>query len=169
MIALLLAAAAQATIPSTPRLGVAEAQCHAGEHGPELIVTVEGLKDRAGLLRGELYPANDKDFLEDDNVLVSAGKTFRRTIVEPIPADPVRLCIRAPAPGTYSLAVIHARTGKRGFSLLRDGIGFGSNPKLGYGKPKSAAAMVTIGSSPTPTTVVMNYRTGLISFGPLHR
>lgn len=168
MIAPLALVTAQATMPSTPRLGVEEGRCRPGERGPAILVVVEGLKDRAGQIRAEVYPAREGDFLADDNVLLSSGKVFRRAVVDPLPANgPVRLCLRVPAPGTYSLAVVHARTGKRGFSLLHDGIGFGGNPRLGYGKPKAAAASVVVGPSPTPATVVMNYRTGLISFGPL--
>lgn len=170
MIAAPASIAAQATMPSTPRLGVEEGRCGPGERGPAILLAIDGLKDRVGQLRAEVYPARDGDFLADDNVLLSAGKVFRRGILEKLPGSgPVRLCLRVPAPGTYSLAVVHSRTGRRGFSLLHDGIGFGGNPRLGYSKPKAAAARVVVGTSPTPVTVVMNYRTGLISFGPLAR
>ena len=69
--ALLLAGAA---IPSTPDLGKAEGQCRANESGPAFLVDVKGLKDRQGRLKLELYPANDADFLADDNILIASGK-----------------------------------------------------------------------------------------------
>ncbi|WP_176594591.1 DUF2141 domain-containing protein [Sphingobium sp. EM0848] len=160
---------AGAAIPSTPDLGKAEGQCRANENGPAFLVEVLGLKDRAGRLKLELYPANDEDFLADDNILVGAGKTFRR-VEEATPASgPVQLCIRAPGPGTYALSLMHDRDSNRRFSLSIDGIGFPGNPKLGWSKPHAAAAKATVGSGPTRIAIKMNYRRGLFSFGPLEK
>lgn len=165
--ALLLLAAADPGIRSSPELGVAAARCRAEESGPAVIVNVTGLKVRKGRVRAELYPARDGDFLGDDNVLVAAGKTFRRASVEVPASGPVRLCLRVPGPGTYSLAVIHNVDGGHKFSLSRDGAGFGGNPKIGLSKPSAQAASVSVGNGPTETNVVMNYRRGLFSFGPV--
>ncbi len=166
MIPVLLVAAA---IASSPDLGKAEGQCRPGEKGSEFLVEVKGLKDRDGRLKLELYPSNDTDFLADDNVLVGAGKAFRR-VEEAVPASgPVTLCIRAPGPGTYSLSLLHDRNSDRKFSLSIDGIGFAGNPKLGMSKPKAAAASAQVGSGPAHISIVMNYRRGLFSFGPLER
>lgn len=163
---LLLGAAA---IPSTPDLGKAEGQCRADEKGPAYLVDVKGLKDRKGRLKLELYPASDNDFLADDNLLVSAGKSFRRIEVPVPPAGPVQLCIRAPAPGTYALSLLHDRNADRRFALSVDGIGFAGNPKLGWSKPHAAAASAPVGSGPTHITIVVNYRRGLFSFSPLEK
>lgn len=163
LLPLILAAA----IPSTPSLGLAAGQCRPEEPGPAVIITVVGLKDRSGRLKAELYPAQNEDFLADDNVLIGAGKVFRRT-VQAVPAsgDP-HLCLRAPAAGTYALAVMHMRGTGNGFELSRDGIGFAGNPKLRLRKPTAAEAAIRIGSGPTPARIVMNYRRGLFSFGPI--
>ena len=152
---------------STPDLGKAEAQCRPGEGGPAFMVEVAGLKDREGKLKLEVYPANDADFLADDNILINAGKTFRRVEL-PVPADPApKLCVRLPGPGTYAVTVLHDRNADRKFNFTLDGIGFSANPKLGLSKPKSRAVAVSAGGALTPLRVVMNYRTGLLSFGPL--
>lgn len=156
-----------ASLRSTPDLGKAEGQCRPGEDGPALLVEVTGLKDRRGLLKLELYPANDVDFLQDDNILVAAGKVFRRVEVSVPRASPVAMCIRAPAAGTYAVSLLHDRDSDRRFGLSVDGIGFGGNPKLGWSKPKAAAASVRVGSGPTRTRIVLNYRRGLLSFGPI--
>lgn len=158
-----------APLPSSPDLGKAEGQCSVRETGPSLLVEVMGLKDRRGRLKLELYPANDDDFLEDDNILINAGKTFRRVELNVPSSGPVELCIRAPAAGRYSVSLLHDRDANRKFGLSVDGIGFGGNPKLGLSKPKAAAASVLVGDGPTHVRIVMNYRKGLISFGPLER
>ncbi|RXD05897.1 DUF2141 domain-containing protein [Sphingomonas sp. UV9] len=155
--------------PSTPALGTAAARCRLHEPGPALIVDVDGLKDRVGILRAELYPARDGDFLADDNVLVGQGKTFRRAVLAVPATGPVSLCLRVPEPGTYALSVVHARDGGHGFSLLHDGIGFAGNPKLGHSKPHADQASIVVHAGLTTTHVVMNYRNGLFSFGPLKR
>ena len=63
-------------------MGKLVVQRDGSEAEPALIVDVTGLKVRKGRVRAELYPARDGDFLGDDNVLVAAGKTFRRASVE---------------------------------------------------------------------------------------
>jgi uncharacterized protein (DUF2141 family) len=171
LLSALLPVVAFAQVPSSPNLGIAEGRCRPGESGPSLIVNLVGLKDRAGNLKAELYPANDSDFLADDNILINAGKTFRRVVIDVPQSGPVQLCIRAPGPGVYGFTVLHDRDKDRKFNLSRstgDGIGFGGNPKSqGPFKPKIAIAKVTVGNGPTPVTIAMLYRTGILSLGRL--
>lgn len=159
--ALLPLLAAAAPIKSSPDLGKAEGRCRASESGPSFLVHVNGLKDRTGRLKLEVYPANDKDFLADDNDLVAAGKTFRRVEVDvPNTGVPV-LCVRVPSAGRYSVLVLHDRDINRKFGWRVDGIGFASNPKLGLSKPKAASASASAGAGPTRVDIVMNYQRGL--------
>jgi len=168
--ALVPLSAAGAIIPSTPDLGKAEGRCRPGEQGPALLVRIEGLKDHNGNLKLEVYPANDQDFLQDDNILISQGKVFRR-VEQPVGSDnPVQLCVRIPGPGTYAISVLHDRDANRKFGLSVDGIGFSGNPRLGMSKPKAARVSTNVSSSGlSRIAVTMNYRTGLLSFGPLHK
>ena len=77
-----LALLAQVAVASSPSLGVAQGRCRPNEPGPALLVSIHGLRDRQGAIKLEVYPSNDRDFLADDNVLVNAGKIFRR-VYEP--------------------------------------------------------------------------------------
>jgi uncharacterized protein (DUF2141 family) len=157
-------------IRSTPELGKKDAQCREPEYGPAILITVEGLKDRKGNLKSEIYPSNDDDFLEDDNKLVMAGKTFRRIEAPVAQTGPIELCIRIPGPGTYSLILLHDRDSNRKIGLSTDGFGFPTNPKIGLLKrPKSADASIEAGNGLTRVSIIMNYRRGLLSFGPLKR
>lgn len=153
--------AAAAPLPSTPDLGKAEGRCRPGEDGAAFLVDVTGLKDRRGRLKLEVYPANDKDFLADDNKLVAAGKVFRRIEQAVPPTGTPRLCVRVPGPGTYAVVVLHDRDSNRKFGWRVDGIGFAANPRLGLGKPKAARASARAGASPTPLVIVLNYQRGL--------
>jgi uncharacterized protein (DUF2141 family) len=148
-------------------LGRAAGQCRPNETGPAVLVNVSGLKDRKGWLRAELYPADDQDFLQSDKVLVRTGKTFHRVESPLPPSGPVQLCIRAPGPGTFTLSILHDRDMNRKFGFSSDGFGFPGNPALGLGKPKAAAASFVAGKGITELNIRMNYRRGLMSFGPL--
>lgn len=167
MSALLMLLAAY--VPSTPMLGIAEGRCRPNEPGPAFLVNVQGLRDRQGRVKVEVYPSNNQDFLADDNALINAGKTFRRVDV-PLPASgPVQLCIRVPQAGPYSLMVLHDRDSNHRFGISTgDGIGFGGNPRLRLGRPSAAETRVVAGPRVTPINVVINYRRGM-AFRPLGR
>lgn len=159
---------AVAAVPSSPNLGIAEGRCRAGEPGPAFLVNVQGLHDRQGRIKLEVYPSNNQDFLADDNVLINAGKVFRRVDV-PLPASgPVQLCIRVPQAGAYSLMVLHDRDSNHRFGLSGDGIGFGGNPGLRWGRPSAAETRVAAGPGITRIDVVINYRRGM-AYRPLGR
>lgn len=150
-----------------PDYGIADGQCRAHDKAPEVVVNAVGLKDRHGTLRLELYAPVDGEWLKDDRDLVRDGKVFRRTVL-PVPASgAVELCIRAPAAGSWSLALIHDRMARKKFSLSNDGIGFSGNPHLGLSQPKAEAAEVKVGPGVTRLDIRLNYRHGLFSFGPL--
>ncbi len=169
MIALLIAAAVAGAMPEAPvpDYGIAEGQCRAHEPGPAVLVMAEGLKDRTGTLRLELYSPVEGEFLADDRDLVRDGKVFRRAVA-PVPAaGPVELCVRAPHAGHWALALIHDRAGAKKFKLSSDGIGFSANPRLGLSKPKAEAAEIAIGGGVTKIAIRLNYRRGLLSFGPI--
>ena len=82
-------------------------------------------------------------------------------------AGAVTLCIRTPGPGAYTLSLLHDRDSNRKFALSIDGIGFPNNPRLGLSKPKAAALRFQTGPGLTPISIRLNYRRGLLSFGPL--
>lgn len=156
------------SLRSTPDLGVAMGSCRQPEPGPAILIAVEGLKDRKGLLRAELYPPNDEDFLADDNILIEQHKTFARVDQAIPPSGQVSLCIRVPAPGSYTLSLLHDRDSNRKFSMFSDGIGFAGNPRLGWSKPHAANATVVAGAGITHIAITLNYRRGL-SMRPLER
>lgn len=157
----LLMAAAPA-LRSTPDLGKAEGRCRPGEGGPALLVEAVGLKDRSGKLKLEVYPSNDADFLADDNILVAAGKTFRRVEIDTPDSGAAVLCVRIPGPGSYSVSLLHDRDNNRKFGWKIDGIGFSGNPKLGWSKPKAAKSRVVVNSAGVSRiSVVLNYKSGL--------
>ena len=161
-LALPLLLAAGPALKSSPDLGKAEGRCRPDESGPALLVEATGMKDRSGQMKLEIYPGNDEEFLADDNVLVAAGKTFRRVEVPTPQSGPVVLCVRIPGPGTYAVSVLHDRNADRRFQWKIDGIGFSANPKLGWSKPKVKNSRVIVnGGGVSKISVVMNYKRGL--------
>lgn len=165
----MLALPAAALAGPHQELGKSEGRCRPSETGPALLVTATGLKDRAGDLKLEVYPANDTDFLQDDRILIAQGKTFRR-VEQALPATgSAILCVRLPAPGRYAVSLLHDRDANHKFNLSGDGIGFAGNPRLAWSKPKAATSSVVAGPGLTHVPIVINYRRGLLTFAPLER
>ena len=160
-----LAATAPTPLAATPAPTGDQWDCRASS--PGIRVTVAGLKDRAGVLKLELYPANQTDFLKDDQALLKAGKVFRR-IQAPVPRQgAVSLCIATPSAGRYAVIVIHERTGKPKFSIAKDGIGVPGNDRLGRKRPTVEQASVVVDRGVATATVTMQYLRGLSGFGPV--
>lgn len=146
---------------SVPILGSDAAACAADARDTAVLIDVGGIKDRAGVMRIELYPDNDNEFLGDRHKLVAQGKTFRR-VETPLPvAGLVQVCIKLPGPGRYAIAVVHQRGDTRSFSFTKDGIGFPNNPKLYLSKPDVAKVAMTFANGVTTVPVTLNYKSGL--------
>ena len=148
-------------LAAAPILGDAAA-CEGA--GPAVHAEITGLKDRSGLLFLELYPANQADFLADDNALAAAHKIFRRVRVPTPSAGPVSLCVRAPEPGRYALFFVHSRDGRNKFNLWQDGAGVPSNTRMGRAKPKLETALIDVSRGVTNVTIRTQYLHGLSGF-----
>ncbi|WP_184002155.1 DUF2141 domain-containing protein [Stakelama sediminis] len=148
-------------------IGTDAAACNS-DNGPAIRVNVEGLKDRTGRLKLELYPADADDFLKDDHDLEREGKVFRRVWAKTPQSGPVTMCIKVPHPGTYALFFTHDRDGRNKFNIWKDGAGIPSNEKLGRSKPKVGEAEVTVGDGVVTKDIRAQYMRGIFSgFGPL--
>ena len=163
----MMAAAVTIAAPAGAQvLGSDAAACSPGG-GPAILVQVVGMKDHKGRIKLELYPATEADFLEDDSVLVAAGKTFRRVWANIPASGAVPVCIRVPRPGRYALLVTHDRDGKNKFNFFADGAGFPGEGKLGMSRPKVDRAIVDVGGGTTERVVRLQYLRGLGGFAPL--
>lgn len=157
------AAAPAAALAPVP-LGSDRDACVRGE-GPAFLVRVAGLKDRAGRMKVELYPATDADFLRRDDDLVKEGKTFRRVWADVPAQGPVAMCIRAPGPGSYALVFTHQRKGIKKFDIWVDGVGVPGSSRIGRSKPRMEEARVAAaGRGVTPTDITVQYLRGLGGF-----
>ena len=97
-------------------------------------VAVEGLENDKGLLTVELYRDDPEGFLK------KSGRIWRVRV----PAqDRESVCIAAPGPGRYALAVFHDENANEKFDrsfigLPKEGFGFSRNPKIRMGPPDFA-------------------------------
>jgi uncharacterized protein (DUF2141 family) len=164
------AAVASLLLPATAQARVlgGDAPACVQRNGPAIEVAIQGLKDRAGTLKLELYPATEEDFLKDDRDLRAQGKFFRRVRTATPKAGPITMCIRAPTPGRYALFVTHDRDGKNKFNVWTDGAGFPSNERLGRARPRLSQATVIVPRGIARVTIRAQYLRGVIpKFGPI--
>ncbi|OWK28477.1 DUF2141 domain-containing protein [Sphingomonas mucosissima] len=159
---LICAGAPAAAMPQVP-LGTDRDACARGD-GPAFLVRIAGLKDRAGRMKVELYPATEADFLRPDADLLKEGKTFRRVWADVPAQGPVAMCIRAPAPGSYALIFTHQRKGIRKFDIWVDGVGVPGSTKIGRSKPRMEEARVAAGRGITTSEINVQYLRGLGGF-----
>lgn len=160
------AATAIAAFPAAASpLGADSAACASGNQ-PAILANVEGLKDRAGRIKIEIYPDNDTDFLKRDDDLLAQGKVFRRVWADLPTAGPVALCIRVPAPGSYGLVITHQREGRKKFNIWVDGVGLPTGTRIGMTRPRIGQARIAVGASVRVTDIVMQYLRGMSGFGP---
>ena len=158
LLSALLVASSAAAQPAI--VGDDPALCRPGAHVSSALIDVIGLKDTTGELRVEIYPATKEDFLQDLDTLRAQGKPFHRVHMAVTGSD-MQVCIRAPGPGRWSVAVIHSRGGKRKFDWHSDGAGFGNNPSFVFGKPDWSDTVVTFGTTPISLRIAPRYFRGL--------
>lgn len=158
-------APAASAIVAVPQ-GADRDACMRGD-GPAFLVRVDGLKDRVGRMKVELYPATDADFLKPDHDLLKEGKTFRRVWADVPAQGPVAMCIRAPAPGSYALVFTHQRKGTQKFDIWVDGVGVPGSAKIGRSKPSMNEARVAAGRGVTAADITVQYIRGLGGFAPV--
>ncbi|RYE04400.1 MAG: DUF2141 domain-containing protein [Sphingomonadales bacterium] len=133
-----------------------------------LRVNVEGIKDRIGRLKVEIYPPNETDFLRDDTSLKNERRPFRRVWMKTPGGDgPISICIRAPYAGQWAVLLTHDRDGQNKFNFWQDGAGFPSNQRLGRSRPKVRQALVNIPAQGGQITIRLQYLRGLGGFAPM--
>lgn len=159
LIALALAAAPVAA--QAPILGPDAAACAKGSTADALLLTIDGLKNREGTIRVELWPGVEGDFLRNHHELVAEGKPYHRVMITPPASGPAKVCVKLPGPGTYAVGAFHSPAGVRKFNVRQDGVTFTRNPKVGLSKPKAKDVAVAYGRGVSEEIVTLNYLRGL--------
>jgi uncharacterized protein (DUF2141 family) len=120
--------------------------------GPAVRITVSGVKASRGTLRVQLYRATRADWLE-------TGRWLNR-IELPARAGTMSVCMPAPGPGTYGIAIRHDINGNGETDLTQDGGGMSNNPSINVfnlGKPSYSKVAFSLGSEIKPMTIRMRY------------
>ena len=120
--------------------------------GPAVRITVSGVKASRGTLRVQLYRATRADWLE-------TGRWLNR-IELPARGGTMSICMPAPGPGTYGIAIRHDVNGNDETDLTQDGGGMSNNPAINVfnlGKPSYSKVAFTLGHEVKPMTIRMRY------------
>jgi len=145
-----LAVAAPAQAQYNQHLRHDAAKCRGD--GPAVRITVSGVKASRGTLRVQLYRATRADWLE-------TGRWLNR-IELPARAGTMSVCMPAPGPGTYGIAIRHDINGNGETDLTQDGGGMSNNPAINVfnlGKPSYSKVAFSLGSEIKPMTIRMRY------------
>lgn len=119
-----------------------------------IVVRVHGVRSDDGNVAAVLYGENPSDFLKK-------GKRLARERV-PAKAGSVEVCLAAPHPGVYAVAVYHDENGNRKFDrsrfgFPREGYGFSNNAKSWLGPPRHKKAAFQVGNGPMILDIKLRY------------
>jgi uncharacterized protein (DUF2141 family) len=151
VIALALAAAVSAPAAAQYRNRIANdpANCRSGS---AVSVRINGITPGHGILRVQLYRGTASDWLQK-------GRWINRIEV-PVHGASATVCMPAPGPGTYGIAVRHDVNGNGATDLRTDGGGMSNNPSisiLNLGKPSYDKVAFKVGSEVKSITIQMRY------------
>jgi uncharacterized protein (DUF2141 family) len=125
-------------------------RCAAGK-GPAVLVSVRGVKESAGRVRVQSYPATGGAWL-------AKGRWLHR-VESRANAGVMSFCVPVPAEGKYGIAVRHDRNANGKTDISQDGGGFSNNPSiniLNLGKP--SVSKVAFQAGPGVTRIAINLK-----------
>jgi uncharacterized protein (DUF2141 family) len=120
--------------------------------GPAIRISVADVKSSRGTLRIQLYRATRAEWLE-------TGRWLNRIEI-PARAGTMSVCMPAPAPGTYGIAIRHDVNNNDKTDLTQDGGGMSNNPSINVfnlGKPSYDKVAFSLGNEVKAMTIRMRY------------
>lgn len=164
LIASLIAAATPLTAAGAVVLGPHADDCGGGK--PAMLVRVQGLKSRTGIIRVQSYGGDPASYFEKHAYLE------RVEVRTPPPGSgPVEVCMPVPHPGTYAISVRHDANGNGSVDIGNDGGGFSGNPSVSLfdavfkRKPSPVQVQIKVNGL-TNVPITLNYVHGA-SVGPI--
>jgi uncharacterized protein (DUF2141 family) len=162
LIAGLIAAATPLCAAGAAVLGPHADECDGTR--PAMLVRVEGLKARTGILRVQSYGGDPSRYFDK-------GAYLERVELRTPAAGPIEVCMPVPRSGLYAISVRHDANGNGSVDIGSDGGGFSGNPSYSLfdamfkRKPSPVQVQVHV-TGLTPVPVVLNYVHGT-SLGPI--
>lgn len=131
---------------------------------PAMLVRVQGLKSRTGMLRIQSYGGDPSRYFDK-------GAYLERVEIRTPASGAIDICMPVPRPGLYAVSVRHDANGDGSADIGSDGGGFSGNPSYSLfdamfkRKPSPAQVQVRVAGL-TPVPVVLNYVHGA-RLGPI--
>ena len=147
------AALAVFLVAMTPGLDALAAPC--GQSPDEIVVRVSNLRSDAGNVVAELYPDDPANFLK-------GRARIERAFQPAVAQGTVDVCLTAPEPGTYAVAVYHdenanVKFDKNWIGLPVEGYGISNNPTFILVPPAFDEAKFEALVGPTIVPVEVRY------------
>lgn len=150
-----IAVAALALVSGTAAAGTQisndMSRCNSGD-GPAVLVSVRGIKQAAGKVRVQSYPATSGAWL-------AKGRWINR-IENRAAGSTMTFCVPVPAPGKYGIAVRHDLNANGKTDISKDGGGFSNNPSINVfnlGKPSVNKVAFYAGPGVTRISINLKY------------
>ena len=147
-------AAALAVFLAAMTLGLDALAAPCGQLPGEIVVRISNLRNGAGNVVAELYPNDPANFLK--------GRVRIERAFQPAAQGTVDVCLTAPEPGIYAVAVYHdenanVKFDKNWIGLPIEGYGISNNPTIFLGPPAFDEAKFEALEGPTIVPVEVRY------------
>ena len=131
----------------------AGAECPA-DTPTRILVHVDGLKNTKGTVTASLYDDNARNFLKKGSRIAKER--------EPATPETVVICMPAPGPGKYAVAIYHDENAnlkfdRHWYGKPKEGYAFSNNAKGRLGPPSHTAAAFTVEGDEAEIHVRMRY------------
>jgi uncharacterized protein (DUF2141 family) len=152
---LLASAGAVRGQPDPAAAAGAPADLEACEKSPRAVrVTVDNVRNADGIVTAELYLDVEESFLK------KRGRLARMRV--PAQPGPTRLCLLAPEPGRFAVAVFHDENedhkfNRDFFGIPTEGYGFSNNPGFRFGLPAMEEIRVVVDDRPLDLVIRLTY------------
>ena len=126
-----------------------------GQSSDVIVVRISNLRNGVGNVVAELYPNDPANFLK--------GRVRIERAFEPATAQgTIDVCLTAPTPGTYAVAVYHDENAnikfdKNWIGLPKEGYGISNNPTMFLGPPAFDDAKFEALKGPTVVPIKLSY------------
>ncbi|MEO1252715.1 MAG: DUF2141 domain-containing protein [Pseudomonadota bacterium] len=119
----------------------------------EIRLVIDGLEESVGLVTVDLYVNDDQGFLK------RAGRVEQRRAAARAPRTAI--CVTAPEPGDYAIAVYHDENAnktfdKGAFGLPAEPWGISNNPRVRFGPPHVSEALFPVREDGAKVIIKLN-------------
>ena len=149
--AIVFATSAQSKDEESDKFNFEHVSCNGGEHQIRVVVT--GVKKPVGLIRADLFPNRQENFLRGRGRIKQVSFAAKKPVTA--------FCVTAPESGDFAVSIYHDENAngdfdKGAFGLPAEPWGISQNPKIRFGPPGVEEAIFKVNEEGAKVEIKLN-------------